>query len=308
MNKQKLNNTVILLTVFIIAELFCVKEFALSAKRISEDFFITLEVSKDNPYEREANYLTLTLHSKIPDIAYANVIESPYVESGNFNYINRIDVSSRGRKEIIDGEEYFSFPLQTYVFTFHDKGNYTLSGGTFEVGINMPVVYDDPFWGRTRGVETSNVKLVSDKKKIKVRKLPTPIKEENFCDVVGDFEIATVVPPGDIIINEPCTAIITVKGKGLLGNDVLPEYAEAFHDEVKLKSMSENRKMYFDGKDIVSELQLECDFIPQSADAKIGAVKIVYFNPETGKYETAVSDPVDVKVKSITSKIQTIDI
>jgi len=281
--------------------------FSLFAEN-KEDYFLTVDISKPSAYEREANYLTVTLHSRNPEIVYANVVETPSVKGGSFSYINRIDSHSRGSREIIDGKEYFAYPLQTYLFTLHDKGNYKIVGGSYEIGVSIPVVYDDPFWGRTRGVQTKNISLKADQTAIKVKKIPTPASEDHFCDVVGEFEISTVIPPGDVIINEPSVAVITIKGKGLLGNDILPEYSSAFRDEVKLKSMSENRRMYFDGKDIISELQLECEFIPLSAKAKIGSLKMVYFNPSTGKYETAESSPVNVDVKSITTKVETIDI
>lgn len=114
----------------------------------------------------------------------------------------------------------------------------------------------------------------------------------------------TIVPKGDIIVNEDASLIIVVKGKGLLGSDILPEYREAFGTGNKLKSFTERTDSFYDGKDIVSEFEMECEFVPTDIkNCEIGVVRFGYFNPETGKYETAESKPVKIDVKSSAVKI-----
>ncbi len=88
-----------------------------------------------------------------------------------------------------------------------------------------------------------------------------------------------------------------------MGENVLPEYNEAFTEGTRLKSFSENRNQYIDKGCLVSEVKLECTFIPTSREnAFIGPVRFMFFNPETGKYQKVESEKVKVKVKSIAGK------
>ncbi len=79
----------------------------------------------------------------------------------------------------------------------------------------------------------------------KVKSLPAAKDTVAFSGAVGKFSVSTVVPRGDIIVNEEASIIVIVKGRGLLGSDILPEYRDAFGEGNKLKSISEQLNTYF---------------------------------------------------------------
>lgn len=274
-----------------------------------DDIFLSAEISNNSPYAGEAVLLTYKLYSKTGDIKYARRVEDTFLEGGSETFFSRVETDSRAKKEKVDGEEYYVFPLEKYVLSIDKKGNYSYNGGSFDVGINYPVVYEDPFWGRRRGYRTENTRLSLPKVNFKVKPLPSSPPGYKDVNAVGEFSISTTVPPGTIILEQPARALITLKGRGLLGEEVLPQYADAFQGEdLRLKSMSESRNTYFDGKSIVTELVLDCEFIPLAKDVEIGSVTFRYFNPVSGKYEEKTSLPVKVNVLSITSKMQTTDV
>ncbi|MDE6256469.1 MAG: hypothetical protein K2M39_09785 [Muribaculaceae bacterium] len=274
-----------------------------------DDIFLAAEISNTSPYQGEAVVLTYKLYSKNGDIKFARRTGETVLDGGKEFYFSKIETDSRGRRERVEGEEYYVFPLESYVLSVDKKGNYTYKGGSFNVGVNYPVVYEDPFWGRRRGYRTETKELQIPSVSFKVKQLPSSPNGFRDVNAVGEFTITTSVPPGDIILEQPARAIITLKGHGLLGEDILPQYADAFSGEdVRLKSMSESRNVYFDGKNIVTELSLDCEFIPLDKDVEIGSVGFKYFNPVNGKFEEKLSLPVKVKVRSITSKMQTTDV
>lgn len=279
-----------------------------SAADRNRDLFISYSLDVKTLYEREGAVLTVNLYSTEPDIAFAECLNIASLDKGEFSYITNLDYSRRARREVIDGKEYFVFTLNAYLICMHDNGSYTLRGAEYEIGVNVPMVYDDPFWGRTRAAKTESFRVKADPFKFKVKELPRCKAEDSFSGAVGDFQVSTTIPPGDIVLNQEATAIITLKGRGLLGKDIMPEYLDAFSRDVALKSVSENRDSYFDGKGLVSVLTLECEFIPKSKDAEIGPVSFGFFNPNTGKYEKAVSDSVSINAKSIASQKETIEV
>lgn len=266
--------------------------------------FVKCEFNKTEFYAHECVCATVWLYSEDADIAYVNELVSPSLRKGEFSYLSRLSQSPKAHRENIKGVDYFVFPLSSYMFTMSNAGKYQMIDGEFEIGINVPVVYNDPFYGRIRGVETHSRRVRMSPSSFKVKSLP-PVKEgAPFSGAVGEFEVETIVPKGDIIVNEDASLIIVVKGKGLLGSDILPEYREAFGTGNKLKSFTERTDSFYDGKDIVSEFEMECEFVPTDIkNCEIGVVRFGYFNPETGKYETAESKSVKIDVKSSAVKI-----
>ncbi len=274
-----------------------------------DDIFITAELSNKYPYQGEAVVLSYKLYSKSGDINYARRVQNTELDGGAESYLSKLQIDSRGRKEVVDGQTYYVFPLESYVLSFDKKGSYAYKGGKFDIGVQFPVVYEDPFWGRRRGYKTEKFELDVPQLNFKVKNVPSPSADFRDVNTVGEFTISTSLPPGDIILENPARAIITLKGRGILDEEVMPQYAEAFEGKnIRLKSMSESRSVYFDGRSVVSELSLDCEFIPLEKEVEIGSVKFKFFNPSRGKFEETKSLPVKVDVRSITSKVQTTDI
>lgn len=268
------------------------------------DMFVKCELNKTEFYAHECVCATVWLYSVDGDIAYVNELESPSLKRGEFSHLSRLSQSPKAHKENIRGVDYFVFPLSSYIFTMADGGKYQMINGEFEIGINVPVIYNDPFYGRIRGVETRSHRVQMSPVAFKVKSLPPVQYNMTFSGAVGEFEVKTIVPHGDIIVNEDASLLIVVKGKGLLGSDILPEYREAFGNGNKLKSFTERNDSFFDGKDIVSELEMECEFVPTDIkNCEIGVIRFGYFNPKSGKYEIAESEPVKIDVKSSAVKI-----
>lgn len=164
---------------------------------------------------------------------------------------------------------------------------------------------NDPFWGRVRSQKVEDFKVGVKSAKIKVKSLPSVPADVDYSGSVGSFTIETVLPKGDIFIGEEATAYVVLKGRGMLEESTLPAYREAFTQGMKLKSVSESRDESFDHStgEMVSEIRLECTFVPTERDGVvIGEITFGYFDPKIKEYKTAKSKPVQVTVKSTTAK------
>lgn len=259
-------------------------------------------------YEREPIPVTVTLFSSVPQIASASELEPMRLKKGEFATFQTVEPAGSGYRKQVDGKTVYCFPLKTFVVSFADKGKYELTGGEYSIGVPYNVVIDDPFWGPRRTTRVKEQKVSAQKKTIKIKSLPVPGDDIEFSGSVGKFVVETIIPPGDIFLNEEATAIIRLRGNGVIAEHTLPKYIEAFGDGAKLKSVSESRTAAYDHGELVSELQLECTFIPTRKDAVIGEASFDYFDPEKGKYVSAKSKPVTVKVKSATAKSEMMQI
>lgn len=263
--------------------------------------FIRCELSESSFYCNQAVTAVIWLYSKDGEISSAEALENPAVERADMTTLSRIDIDVRPRRERIKDEVYLAYPVAAYVLSMKDAGKNKFKPGVFRVGVNVPVVYNDPFYGRIRGVETRTFDVAAEPVSFKVKPLPACDNGESFSGCVGNFSVETVIPKGRIIVNEEATALVVLKGRGIIGNDILPEYREAFGNGTRLKSVSDRTETYFDGEGIYSEKVLECEFIPERRDnCVIGKVRFGYFNPQTERYEMAESEPVELKVDSST--------
>lgn len=268
------------------------------------DMFIVTESDKDSYYSNETGKLILWLYTQNPEISGVNELAPVSISNGEFSYISRISTSEPFRKVKYKGKEYFAAPVAAYAFMIKDAGKYSISGGEYQIGTNIPTVVHDPIFGNIRTYRTSVETVTADKTSIKVKRLPSNDNAESFSGAVGSYKVDVIIPQKEIIINEPSTIIIKIEGAGLIGDDTLPDYRSAFSENVKLKSMNEKNDYYYDGKNVISRKILECEVIPtERENCTIGSVEFGYFNPDSGKYEVAASVPIVLDVKSSTVKI-----
>lgn len=264
---------------------------------------------KESLYYHEPAVLTLYLWTPGYEIRGVQQSKSPELDKGKFSYLQRADFNSEPRIVNQDGQTWYVYPVDSYAVALDKKGKYNLKGGRYIVDVAVPKLYNDPFWGRMQTIDIERVEVPVGPVQLTVKDLPATDADSEFSGAVGDFKVSVDVPPGDIYLNEEAIAIVTVSGNGWLNSGTLPEYHDAFGNGTKLKSFSENRRQYIKDGQLVSELQMECTFIPTSKDnAVIGPIWIEIFNPTTGKYEIVKSKPVQVKVSSIAEKAPILDI
>lgn len=279
------------------------------SKANAPDLFIDCVFSENTIYERQPVSVVITLFSSTPDVETASAITEPKLSKGEFSTLQQVQPAGNAYRKLIDGKEFFCFPLKTFVFTIDEKGSYELSDGEYKIGIAIPVVINDPFWGRVSSSEIKDYDVPVKKSSFKVKSLPKQSQNASFSGSVGEFKLETVLPRGDCFVNEEATVYIVLRGTGMIAESVLPEYRNAFGEDLKLKSVSESRTEGYDNGKMVSELRLECTFIPlKSGEISIGESYFDYFDPSAGKYVKTSSKPIKVLIKSSVSKRESLSI
>ena len=260
-------------------------------------------------YYHEPAVMTLYLWTPGYEIRGVQQSKSPELDKGKFSYLQRADFNPEPKIVNQDGRTWFVYPIDSYAVAFDKQGKFILKGGRYIIDVAVPKLYNDPFWGRMQTIDIERIEVPVGSVQFTVKDLPSTGADSEFSGAVGDFKVTVDVPPGDIYLNEEAIAVVTVSGNGWLNSDTLPEYHDAFGNGTKLKSFSENRRQYIKDGQLISELLMECTFIPTSKDnAVIGPIWIEIFNPTTGKYEIVKSKPVQVKVSSIAEKAPILDI
>ena len=295
----------------LLAILFCLPAVCADspARDKAPELFIECVLGDDVIYERQPVSAVITLFSTSPDVASADPVSEVALNKGEFASLQPVSPAGRSYRKTIKGVEYYCYPLRAFMFSMAEEGSYSLDHGMFDVAVSIPQVVNDPFWGKVRTSKLESYKVPVRKSSFKVKSLPNPPESIDFSGSVGKFSIETVIPKGNIYVNEEATAVIVLRGTGLIAEQTMPEYRGAFSQGVKLKSVSESRTAAYDNGVMISELHLECTFIPtSSADAQIGVVSFDYFDPETKKYVKAESTPVKIDVKSSVAKRQSLSI
>lgn len=281
------------------------------AKNPGKDADIRMEwgVDKITLYQHEPVTITLYLLSPEIDIVGAKEIEPGHLDKGDFSYISHADFDRRPEHRNINGQRWYVYPVDSFVVTLDRPGKHKLSGGKYIVDSSTPVIIDDPYWGKMKKYNNERHSISVAPLQFEVKPLPKKEDSELFSGAIGNFDVTVIVPPGNIFLNEEAIALITVRGEGWINDNILPEYNSAFGNGTRLRSIAESRSKYLENGKLVSEVTLECTFLPTSIDnALLGPVKIGFFNPSVGSYQTAESAPVKIKVNSITVKSPSIDI
>lgn len=271
------------------------------------EILLETDVSNPNPYVGEGVIMTISILSDTDAVNGAAIRNVPSLEKGEFDFIRSIESTGRAKIVSRNKKEYYKIPVKSYLISFASPGKQKINSFSGEVAVARPVVYNDMFGMRRRGLRSENIEVEGGGAQIKVRNIPS-VKNNEFSGAIGKYEVKGHIPAGNLYLNEGATVIYTIRGKGILKDTFLPDYKPVFNETAQLKSVSESRNMYFDGKDVISELRLECEFIPLEKNGRLDPLELIYFDPETGKYESSRSEEMRFSTKSITTKIETIDV
>ena len=273
------------------------------------EMFLKVETPSDRAYVGEAVVFDVMLYTSDPNVVDVAAVSPLKLRRGEFSDLKRVPVSKSYENVRIRDRQFYKIPVDCFVGSVADKGKYEVEGPVYAVTVSRPVIYNDPVWGRMRSSETHRYELKGADYKFSVSALPDAGKFTSFSGAVGNFDVRTVVPRGDIIVGEDAVAYVIVEGEGFLGDDIMPEYRSAFGNGMRLKSVSPSRESYMSDGRLMSRITIECTFIPETREnCEIGPVSFEFFNPKSKSYESVKSGSVPVEVKSSTIRREAIDI
>lgn len=256
--------------------------------------FVETRIEREKAVEGERLIYEVVLKTPVSSIAGVELALAPGFGELPFK---QSAPDSSFEKEEIDGTTYYVTVIDRYFVGFNHNGKFKLRGGVYRLGINHPVQINDPFWGPSIGNRVEVAELKAPDLMVKVSSLPEKGKTEKFSGAIGDFEVAAMLPEGEIRAGEDAYLVITVSGPGDLGNAALPDIRKAFPAGLQFKSLTENRTYYVKDGSLCSEIEIECIFSPkEKGHYVLKGIDFEFYNSKTGRYETATSSKLEIEV------------
>jgi hypothetical protein len=286
----------------------------------SDDFKLRVELEKSTLYVGEPVPLTVTWYIGKDvegfDFTYPLADDPRFylaaLEPPGINQRNAIQIPLAGKTVIgkkgqgtLDGRQLVTVSF-SQIFIPKQAGVFTLPQITVSaralVGYRQQQsrdpfadFFDRDFFGRGRRGVYETIVTPSNEVQIEVLPLPDNGRPSSFSGLVGDYSLVAEAAPTEVSVGDPITLKVMVTG---------PEYL----DNVELPLLQEQEPLVRDFKipDEMSagEVQGRVKVFTQTIRAKysdvkeIPALSLSYFNPETGKYAMARTEPIPLSVQT----------
>jgi hypothetical protein len=314
------------LTVPAIAVVVDNKTFQTAPIRISvsepaetDDFKLRLTLPKKEMYVGEPVELTVTWYvgkdvegfefsyPLVDDPRFkVAVLDVPAVNQQNAIKIalgNKTVIGKKGQG-VLEGKQFMTVSFK-HILIPRKTGSFTLPQATVAaqalVGYQQRQVrdpfadfFDRDFFGRRRGVYKTVI-TPSNEVEIEVLPLPSKGRPARYSGLVGEYSMVAQATPTEVSVGDPITLEVMVTG---------PDYLE----NVELPTLQAQGPLARDFKIpeemAAGELRGRMKVFTQTIRARNAAVKAVpsisltYFNPATGSYETATTDPIPLAVRT----------
>jgi hypothetical protein len=152
--------------------------------------------------------------------------------------------------------------------------------------------FSDSFFGRRAVYE--DLVVPSNAPTLEVAELPEAGRPPGFSGLVGSFEVEAEATPTEISVGDPITLSVRLKGPRYLQNVTLPplENQPSLARDFRIPEERATGMIRGDTKVFTQTLRAT-----HSGVSEIPPIEIPYFDPKTGRYEIARSQPIALKVE-----------
>ena len=263
-----------------------------STDTATEAYFITTDLTTTTPYLNEQLLYTFRFYTRVSvDQAVLNLPE--------FNHFFKEEVVPErkyydtigGHRYVVTEKVYALFPSKTGALTIDPARlqlsvtNSTWSGGNSLLNSRL---------FNLRLPQTEQKVLTSQALSLSVSPLPEP-EPADFSNLVGNFSLSMTLDRAALQTQESATVTIDVRGRGNIGDAVLPDWP-----------LPPSLKVYDDKPETTSDKtpqgiqglkRFKRAIVPSRAgDYTLPPLTLSYFNPQTQRYETISTEPVSLAV------------
>lgn len=272
------------------------KAVARPAETSDKEVFVIAEVDNTNPYVNQQIIYTLKFYRRI-NVANARLAESPSFEGF-------IVVPLEKQKEyqtVINGQQFLVSEIKQALFPAQ-AGTLTISPSTLQCdvvvkrqrrgGVFNDPFFDDSFFGFA---QTEPKILRTSPIEILVKPLPEEGKPSDYTNLVGNFHATAEISKQRLEVGESATLTLTLTGTGNLkgSSDIKLENLAGFKVYDDKPSFEQH---VIDGQ-IGGTVIIKKALVPlQEGTHQIPPIAVSYFNPQSGRYETARTQPHTLEV------------
>lgn len=272
----------------------------------NENMFLRASVSKTNVYEQEAIVYTIKLYTTYQYIKFLGATAAPKFEG----FVIEEDKVADAQQsfENYNGRTYKAAVVCRYIIFPQKAGKLKITGNTYTVSADAMEYYNDPYFQRMVVKRPVELNITPNDLVIDVKELPSP-RPANFSGGVGKFSITSSLPSQSFKTNQAAVIKYTVSGHGNLKYINLPDLSSVYPSQLEVFTPESSINASVQGSTVGGSVVFTCSFMPvETGEFSIPPVSLVYFNPETGKYETSQARGYTIKVGqgSASDKSQTV--
>jgi len=258
------------------------------------NLFLKADVSRSSAYEQEALVYTVKLYTTYDAIKFIGATSAPKFEG--FVVEESKDVSTSLNYETYQGKTYATAIIARYIIFPQMAGDLKVIGNKYTVSVDEREYYHDPFWGSMSVAKPLQLNVTPNDLTVSVKALPTPVPAD-FSGGVGQFSISSELPSQNFMSNQAASIVYNVSGTGNLKYVKLPDLNALYPPQLEVYSPTPEVNATVGKSNVSGTARFDYSFMPLEAGTyEIPSVSLVYFNPQTGKYETSVAKGYTVNV------------
>lgn len=258
------------------------------------NLYLKANVSRTTAYEQEALVYTVKLYTTYDAIKFIGATAAPKFEG--FVVEESKDVSNQLDYETIGGKTYATAIIARYIIFPQMPGQLKVLGNTYTVSVDEREYYHDPFWGSMSVAKPLQLNVTPNDLTIDVKSLPSP-QPVNFSGGVGKFSISSNLPSQTFSSNQAASIVYSVTGTGNLKYVKLPDLNALYPPQLEVYSPTPDVQTSVGRTNVSGTARFDYSFMPlESGSFRIPDVQLVFFNPESGKYETSTARGYEITV------------
>lgn len=251
------------------------------------NLFLRASVSKSSAYEQEALVYTVKLYTTYDAIKFIGASAAPKFDG--FVVEESKAISSQLNYETYNGKTYATAVIARYIIFPQMTGSLKVTGNTYTVAVDQREYYHDPFFGSMSYSTPLQLNVTPNDLSVNVKPLPAP-KPADFSGGVGKFSISSSLKSSEFRTNQAAAIVYTVTGSGNLKYVQLPDLQSIYPPQIEIYTPATKQNISAGSSNVSGNVTFDYTFMPlEEGNVTIPEVKLVYFNPETQKYETSVA-------------------
>lgn len=251
------------------------------------NLFMRASVSESNVYEQQALVYTVKLYTTYDAIKFIGATAAPKFEG--FVVEESKAISNSLTYETYNGKTYATAVIARYIIFPQMTGQLKVTGNTYTVSVDQREYYHDPFWGNMAVNTPLQLNVTPNDLTVNVKALPSP-KPADFSGGVGHFTISSQLKSKEFKSNQAASIEYIVTGTGNLKYVQLPDLSTIYPQQIEVYTPTTDVKANVGSANVSGSVSFDYSFMPlEEGEFSIPKIKLVYFNPETGKYETSES-------------------
>lgn len=258
------------------------------------NLFLRASVSSTTAYEQQAIVYTVKLYTTYDAIKFVGATAAPKFDG--FVIEESKDISSQLSFETYQGKTYATAVIARYIIFPQMTGNLKVTGNNYTIAVDRREYYHDSFFGNMSFSTPLQLNVSPNDLVVNVKELPSP-KPADFSGAVGSFKLTSQLKNSQFRTNQAGSIVYTLSGTGNIKYVQLPDLSAQYPPELEIYTPTTKQDITVGSSSVSGTVSFDYSFMPlEEGDFKIPDIRLVYFNPESGKYETSVAKGYSVHV------------